>query len=54
MYIHNASYQVAGELAATSMGTSVDLEAKFRELEGDTKIEDELERMKRQLPSGLR
>eukprot|EP01036_Dinobryon_divergens_P025193 gene25193-33717_t len=46
--------EVAGELAATSMGTSVDLEDKFRELEGGSKIEDELDRMKRQLPSGAK
>jgi len=42
--------EVAGELAATSSGTSVNLEERFRALEGDGKVEDELERMKRQLP----
>lgn len=44
--------EVAGELAATSMGTSVNLEERFRELEGDSRVEDELELLRRQLPPG--
>eukprot|EP00607_Mallomonas_marina_P009525 CAMPEP_0182417942 /NCGR_PEP_ID=MMETSP1167-20130531/2406_1 /TAXON_ID=2988 /ORGANISM="Mallomonas Sp, Strain CCMP3275" /LENGTH=259 /DNA_ID=CAMNT_0024591847 /DNA_START=227 /DNA_END=1006 /DNA_ORIENTATION=+ len=47
-----AKAEVAGELAATSSGTTVDLESKFKALEGDSKVEDMLAQMKRQLPSG--
>lgn len=47
-----AEAEVAGELAASNAGTSVDLEAKFRALEGDSKVEDMLDLMKRQLPGG--
>jgi hypothetical protein len=39
-----------GELAATSSGTSVNLEEKFKQLEGNSKVNDELELLKRQLP----
>ena len=46
------SAQVAGELAATSTGTTVDLETKFKALEGDSKVEDMLDMMKRALPGG--
>jgi len=49
-----AQAEVAGELAATSSGTTVDLESKFKALEGDSKVEDMLEKMKRQLPGPSR
>ena len=42
--------EVAGELAANSAGTSVQLEERFRSLEGNTRVEDELNQMRRQLP----
>eukprot|EP01041_Mallomonas_annulata_P001042 gene1042-2039_t len=45
-----AQAEVAGELAASSVGTTVDLESKFKALEGDSKVDDMLDMMKRQLP----
>jgi phage shock protein A len=42
--------EVAGELAANNAGTSVNLEEKFRELEGSSKIDKELDLLRRQLP----
>ena len=47
-----AQAEVAGELAAASTGTTKSLEDKFAALEGGSKIDDELELLKRQLPSG--
>ena len=47
-----AQADVAGELAAASTGTTKSLEDKFAALEGGSKIDDELELLKRQLPSG--
>ena len=48
-----AQAEVAGELAASSSGsTSPNMEERFKALEGSSKIEDELEKMRRQLPSG--
>ena len=48
-----AQAEVAGELAASSTGsTSPNMEERFKALEGSSKIEDELEKMRRQLPSG--
>ena len=44
--------EIAGELAASSAGTSINLEEKFRLLEGGSKVDEELEALKRQLPSG--
>jgi phage shock protein A len=46
-----AEAEVSSELAASSSGsTSVSLEERFRLLEGGSVIDDELERMKNQLP----
>jgi phage shock protein A len=43
--------EVAGELASSSSGAaSPSMESRFKALEGDTKIDDELEQMRRQLP----
>lgn len=48
-----AKAEVAGELAASSSGSaSPNMEERFKALEGSSKIEDELEKMRRQLPSG--
>lgn len=47
-----AQAEIAGELAANSAGTSVNMEERFKALESNTALEDELERMKRQLPAG--
>lgn len=48
-----AQAEVAGELAASSTGaTSPNMEERFKALEGSSRIEDELEKMRRQLPSG--
>ena len=47
-----AQAEIAGELAASSSGTTKSLEDKFAALEGDTAVDDELEKLKRQLPSG--
>eukprot|EP00595_Chromulina_sp_UTEXLB2642_P003104 CAMPEP_0196764446 /NCGR_PEP_ID=MMETSP1095-20130614/6155_1 /TAXON_ID=96789 ORGANISM="Chromulina nebulosa, Strain UTEXLB2642" /NCGR_SAMPLE_ID=MMETSP1095 /ASSEMBLY_ACC=CAM_ASM_000446 /LENGTH=220 /DNA_ID=CAMNT_0042120069 /DNA_START=1066 /DNA_END=1728 /DNA_ORIENTATION=+ len=47
-----AQAEVAGELAASSLGTSVKLEDKFKALESDSTVNDELEKLKRQLPGG--
>ena len=42
---------MAGELAASSSGsTSPNMEERFRALEKNTDVDDELERMKRLLP----
>ena len=46
-----AQAEVAGELAASSsLSTSATLEDRFKELESGSKLDDELEAMKRQLP----
>jgi phage shock protein A len=45
--------QIAGELAESSIG-SPNIEERFKALEGNSKIDDELERMKRQLPGAVR
>ena len=45
-----AQADVAGELAATSSGTTKSIEDRFAALEGGTKVNEELEMMKRQLP----
>jgi phage shock protein A len=43
--------EVAGELAASSSGsTSPNMEDRFRQLEGSSKIEEEMEQMRRMLP----
>jgi len=47
-----AKAEVSSELALSSVGTNSSLEEKFRLLEGNSKIDDELELMKIQLPSG--
>lgn len=45
--------EVAGELASSISGsTSPNMEERFRLLEGSSKIEDELEQMRRMLPGG--
>ena len=49
-----AQAEIAGELAANSAGTSVSMEQRFKALEAGTAMDDELERMKRQLPSPSR
>ena len=49
-----AQADVAGELAASSTGTSLALEDKFRELDSNSKIDDELNAMKRMLPGTAR
>jgi len=41
---------IAGELAATSSGSSTSMEERFRKLEGNTKVDDELEKLRRTLP----
>lgn len=41
-------------MAATSSGTSVNLEEKFKALEGNSKVNDELELLKRQLPGSTK
>jgi len=45
-----AQADVAGELAATSSGTTKSIEDRFAALEGGTKVDEELEMLKRQLP----
>lgn len=46
-----AQAEVAGELAASNAGTSVNMEERFRLLEGTSKVDSELEMLKRkQLP----
>ena len=45
-----AQAEIAGELAATSVGTTRSLEERFKELAGDSAVEDELEALRRQLP----
>jgi phage shock protein A len=43
--------EVAGELAASNSGsTSPNMEERFRQLEGTSKIEEEMEQMRRMLP----
>lgn len=42
---------VAGELAASTSGTTLGLERRFLELEGSSKVQDELEKLRKQLPS---
>ena len=42
--------EVSGELAATSSGSSLNIEDRFKQLEGNSKIDDELAMMRRQLP----
>jgi phage shock protein A len=43
--------EVAGEMAASSTGTSMKLEDRFKALEGGSKVDDELAALKRSLPS---
>lgn len=46
-----AEAEVAGELAASSSGSaSPNMEERFRALEGNSKVEDQLEMMKKRLP----
>lgn len=45
-----AQAEVAGELAAVSSGSTTDLESKFKTLEGNSNVENELEIMKKLLP----
>jgi phage shock protein A len=46
--------EVAGELAERSSGaTSPNLEERFKALEGTSAVDQELERMRRQLPGGV-
>ena len=45
-----AQADVAGELAATSSGTTKSIEDRFAALEGGSKVDEELEMLKRQLP----
>lgn len=45
-----AQAEVAGELAASSSGSSLALEDRFRELDSKSKVDDELEMLRRQLP----
>lgn len=47
-----AQAEVSGELAATSSGSSLQIEDRFRALEGGSKIDDELAAMRKQLPAG--
>ena len=47
-----AQAEVAGELAATSSGTTKSIEDRFAALEGGSKVDEELEMLKRQLPGG--
>jgi phage shock protein A len=49
-----AEAEVAGELAATSSGTSVSLEEKFKALEGNSVVDDELENLRKQLPGSVK
>ena len=45
--------EVAGELAERSSGaTSPNMEERFRALEGNSAVEDELAKLRRQLPGG--
>ncbi len=45
-----AQAEVAGELAATTSGTTRSLEDKFKLLEGNSEIDSQLEELKKQLP----
>ncbi len=47
-----AQAEVTGELAATSSGSSLNIEDKFKALEGNSKIDEELALMRKQLPAG--
>jgi phage shock protein A len=47
-----AQAEVAGELAASNRGTTTSLEEKFKQLDSGSKVDDELEKLKRGLPSG--
>ena len=49
-----AQAEVSGELAATSSGSSLAIEDRFRALEGGSKVDDELAAMRRQLPQGAK
>ena len=50
-----AQAEVAGELAASSSGSaSPNMEERFKALEGQSRIEDELEAMRRQLPGSVK
>lgn len=44
--------EVSGELASTSSGSSLNLEDRFRQLEGNTTVDDELALLRKQLPAG--
>ena len=47
-----AEAEVAGELAATSSGSAPkSIEDRFKQLEGSSKVDDELDAMRKQLPS---
>ena len=47
-----AEAEVAGELAATSSGSAPkSIEDRFKQLEGSSKVDDELDNMRKQLPS---
>ena len=49
-----AKAEVAGELAASSSGSSSpNMEERFKALEGNSKVDDELEKMRRQLPGSV-
>lgn len=49
-----AQAEVAGELAASSSGaSSPSMEERFKALEGSSRVEDELEKMRRQLPGSV-
>ena len=49
-----AQAEVAGELAASSSGSaSPNMEDRFKALEGSSMVDDELERMRRQLPGSV-
>lgn len=45
-----AKAEIAGQLAVTSSGSTLNLEDKFKALEGNSKVDDELEKMRRALP----
>mmetsp|Transcript_1022 Transcript_1022/g.2259 ORF Transcript_1022/g.2259 Transcript_1022/m.2259 type:complete len:299 (-) Transcript_1022:143-1039(-) len=46
--------EVAGEMALSSLGTSGDMEERFKVLEGGSKVDDELEMLKRALPGSVK
>ena len=44
-----AQAEVAGELAASSSGSSLNLDDRFKDLEKNSKVEDELDLLRRQV-----